>query len=411
MHEPVVAQAVRPPVGRRGISGPIDGEDEVVRQRIQVFGREGFGRQQRDAFSVHLGRERERLCLRIDAPAARAVGEDRPRLRAPSRSFSLVPHQLLADLEELELARLRVEAVVVPAVSVEELVGAEVLDAELGVDPHPVVVVLDPERGRIRPEAPSDPAAVEEARADEVVLQQIERLGAARDADRGGVRRAPILRSEVRTPQGLPIGSDHDVVGVDHRGCRMVAQKLDQALEMGPFHDVVGRRPRVEFTAGEPERVRQRRGELAILLGQDPDPGVVHEGGEHRLDAVGGAIVEDDQFELGVGLREDALDALGEEFALVVDREDDADFACCLDRVPVHRKPVSGQLRQAIVTPRQRRLPRRWQRFEQASAHRAKQRQRTLEHLAERELPDPSESTDPVPDPPSTCALRRSGTR
>ena len=243
----------------------------------------------------------------------------------------LVLHQRLGLLQDPQLDGAAAQAVVVDPVAVEQLVAAEVADREQVVDPHPVVVVLGAELGVVLGDDATDPAAVEEARPDEVVLLPVELLGGARQVDLRRGRLAPVVGAELGVGQQLAPVVDRVVVGVDHGATGMLPQERDQPLELGRLHQVVGRRPGVELAGGELEGVGQRVGQGLVGLGQHPHLGVVVVAGEHRLDLVLGAVVEHDQLEVLVGLGQDAVDRVGQQVGLVVDRQHHADQTGSID--------------------------------------------------------------------------------
>ncbi len=154
------------------------------------------------------------------------------------------PHERSRPFGDLQLGGPAAQAPVVHAIPIERLVGAEVLDAEDVVYTHPVIVVLRPEPGVVVADQPSHDAPVQEAGADEVVADDVDLAGVAREMDLGRCRRSAVMRPERGIRKRLAAIVDRDVIGVDHRRLRLRLQEGDQPGELLGMHEVVGRGPR-----------------------------------------------------------------------------------------------------------------------------------------------------------------------
>ena len=203
-------------------------------------------------------------------------------------------------------------------------------DGEEGIDAHPVVVVLHAHlRGIVAQEAPY-PAAVQEAGANEVVLHPVQALGGARQVDDAAARVRAVQSAPAGVGEQLAAVVNHIVVGIDHAGLRLVLQRFHQPLQHGRLHEVVRRSPAPELAPRLGEAVAQRLGQALVRLGEAAQPGIARlaagaEAGQGLLHMVGGAVVNDDELQLPVGLRQDALQGVHQEVRLVMHWQDHAD--------------------------------------------------------------------------------------
>src|SRR5437868_11893508 len=66
-------------------------------------------------------------------------------------------------------------------------------------------------------------------------------------------------------------------------------------------------------------------GQFLVRLRQDPNPWMAKEFVEYRLDAIGRAIIEEDQLEVWVCLSKNAVNGIPQHGSLIVDGQNDAD--------------------------------------------------------------------------------------
>lgn len=129
--------------------------------------------------------------------------------------------------------------------------------------------------------------------------------------------------------------ADDDVVAVDHADVGMIFEIVNGFGEGGFGEEVVAIDYANVFSGGESRGLGNGGASALVSGGDDADTIVL--GGIMIADfkgVVGGAVVPEDQFEVGVGLGEDGFDRFGEVVFAVVDGGDQGDFGgggrnCC----------------------------------------------------------------------------------
>ena len=249
-----------------------------------------------------------------------------PGLEA-GRAPLLVAHQLHGLLDNAVVLAPCGDAVLVHPVPVEEGVTAQMLHRKEGIDAHPVVIVLYAGLRVIVAQDPPYPAAIEEAGANEVVLHHIQGVGTARQAH----RRAGLVRAVAPAPagvlEGLAGGVHHRVVRIDQAQAGLGCQALDEGSEHLRLQGVVGGGPGPVFAPRLAEAIAERGGQAQVGLVEAADPGVAAGRRHHLLRIVRGAVIDQNEFQLRVGLRQDAGDGVRQKPRLVIDRQHNADQA------------------------------------------------------------------------------------
>ena len=274
---------------------------------------------------------RSELCLHQAVQAqpglAQRIGSHMQRGLEARGAPLLVAHQLHGLLDNAVVLAPCGDAVLVHPVPVKERVTAQVLHRKEGVDAHPVVIVLYAGLRVIVAQDPPYPAAIEEAGANEVVLDHIQGVGAARQAHcRAGLVRA-VTPAPAGVLEGLAGGVHHRVVRIDQAQAGLGSQALDQGGEHLRRHSVVRGGPGPVFAARLAEAVAERGRQPQVGLVEAADPGVAAGCRHHLLHIVCGAVIDQNQFQAPIGLRQNAGDGVRQEPRLVVNRQHNADQA------------------------------------------------------------------------------------
>jgi len=131
----------------------------------------------------------------------------------------------------------------------------------------------------------------------------------------------PQVPAEGRVGELHPLVGDRDDIGEQAFGAGLIAV-FHQALQPVQGIDVVGIEDGGIFAPGQAQApVDGVEGILVFLV-------VVGQAGigvplHHFAGAVAGAVIDDDQLEVGAGLAEDALDGSADEPFVIVGRDDD----------------------------------------------------------------------------------------
>ena len=160
-------------------------------------------------------------------------------------------------------------------------------------------------------------------------MHRVEMFGGAGQADYaaggvGAVEGAPgfVLQQVAAVVYG-------DVVGIHHTQARLGAKFVGEAFQHPRLHDVVRRGPGPELAFGQGEAVAQGFRQALIGLGVAAHSGVVAVAVEDIFHPVIGTVVEQNQFQAGVGLGQHAVHRLRQQVGLVIDRQHHADKVRC----------------------------------------------------------------------------------
>ncbi len=241
------------------------------------------------------------------------------------RARPVIVHQLLRVCGNLQFLGAAAETVLVDAILIERLPRAEVSDAGNQAQPQPVIEIFNALNRIVLAEQPADPPSVEETRPDEIVLGLAKRLAVPRQANVRVVPRAAVVGPEGGVRQRLPLLVDRRVVGVYQPDLGMLSQELHLPAQLLGLHDVVGGGPGEEFAPGEFEAVAQGLRQTLIGLREDPHARMVNIPAQHGFHAVAGAVVDNDQLDLAVGLSQYAIHRRRQQRRLIVDGQHDRD--------------------------------------------------------------------------------------
>jgi hypothetical protein len=239
------------------------------------------------------------------------------------RAVGFLVHEVVDATADLGRVLVRQRARV-HAIPVQRLGSAHVPDAEQRVHAHPVVVVLDALRDVVGTQDAADPPAVHEARPDEVIGKHVQAIDFARQAHGAGNRVCGVLRTPRAVREGIAALVHDVIVGVRHRRVGLPTKLRNHALDLPAVHQVVVGRPRPEFARREQEPVGQRARQLLVRLHHDAHVGVARVTRKHRFDVVGGSIVDDDELDRTIGLRQDRSNRAVQQVCAIVNRQHDA---------------------------------------------------------------------------------------